>query len=327
MNANIFVQLAAYRDPETIETLRDLFDKARYPERVYVGLCWQYLPGIDEHVLFPTELAKNIRAVTVPIEQSEGLCWARYVAQGLYRGEDYVLSVTSRCRFVQDWDSKLIAELARCNNPKAILTHYPSVDRGIECNYVSSHSTVITAQDLKNGVLRFRSLSLAVKPDKPLQGLFGTYQFCFAHGSMIGEVPNDPRLHSSMEDFVFSLKLWTHGYDCYSPSKHFVFLLSTNTDEPFHRNMGFEDEARFKEPGLSNHQRLDALLWGGEVSFEERYPLSAFLLGNARGLDSFYAKSALTIFEGKLAFSSSKAVTTAIFGNDLEFLNQDIANV
>ena len=37
----IFVQIASYRDPECQWTVKDLFDKADHPERVYVGIFWQ----------------------------------------------------------------------------------------------------------------------------------------------------------------------------------------------------------------------------------------------------------------------------------------------
>ncbi|KAK3251917.1 hypothetical protein CYMTET_38765 [Cymbomonas tetramitiformis] len=46
----IFVSIASYRDPEALHTIRDLFDKADHPERIFVGVVWQYvnaLPGED----------------------------------------------------------------------------------------------------------------------------------------------------------------------------------------------------------------------------------------------------------------------------------------
>jgi Glycosyltransferase (GlcNAc) len=38
----IFVSIAAYRDSECSHTIRDLFDKARFPHRLFVGVLWQY---------------------------------------------------------------------------------------------------------------------------------------------------------------------------------------------------------------------------------------------------------------------------------------------
>ena len=40
----IFVRIPAYRDPETLPTVERLFERADHPERVSVGVCWQYGP-------------------------------------------------------------------------------------------------------------------------------------------------------------------------------------------------------------------------------------------------------------------------------------------
>ena len=38
----IFIQIASYRDPELRNTLKDLFDKAQYPDRLKVCVAWQH---------------------------------------------------------------------------------------------------------------------------------------------------------------------------------------------------------------------------------------------------------------------------------------------
>ena len=38
----IFVQIASYRDPELIPTIQDMLEKAKYPENLVFGICWQY---------------------------------------------------------------------------------------------------------------------------------------------------------------------------------------------------------------------------------------------------------------------------------------------
>ncbi len=38
----IFVQIASYRDPELLPTIRDCIDKAKYPENLTFGICWQH---------------------------------------------------------------------------------------------------------------------------------------------------------------------------------------------------------------------------------------------------------------------------------------------
>jgi hypothetical protein len=38
----IFVNVVAYRDPFLQYTIKDVLKKAKYPERVVFGVCWQY---------------------------------------------------------------------------------------------------------------------------------------------------------------------------------------------------------------------------------------------------------------------------------------------
>jgi hypothetical protein len=38
----IFVQIASYRDPQLLPTLKDMIDKAEHPENLRIGICWQH---------------------------------------------------------------------------------------------------------------------------------------------------------------------------------------------------------------------------------------------------------------------------------------------
>ena len=40
-NQTIFVNIASYRDPELLPTLKDCIAQAKYPERLRFGICWQ----------------------------------------------------------------------------------------------------------------------------------------------------------------------------------------------------------------------------------------------------------------------------------------------
>ena len=39
---SIFVQIASYRDTELIPTIEDCISKAKFPENLVFGICWQY---------------------------------------------------------------------------------------------------------------------------------------------------------------------------------------------------------------------------------------------------------------------------------------------
>ena len=42
MKGKIFVQIASYRDPELLPTIRDCISKAKYPENLRIGIAWQH---------------------------------------------------------------------------------------------------------------------------------------------------------------------------------------------------------------------------------------------------------------------------------------------
>ena len=38
----IFVQIASYRDPQLLPTIKDMIDKAKKPKNLVFGICWQH---------------------------------------------------------------------------------------------------------------------------------------------------------------------------------------------------------------------------------------------------------------------------------------------
>src|SRR5947209_1202487 len=121
----IFVQIAAYREPELLPTILDCIAKAKYKSDLSFGICWQR----DEEDRSMDEYRghKNFRIDEVPWQESKGLCWARSRIQGLYNGEEYTLQLDAHHRFEQDWDAKLLQYLERTGSPKPIISAYAGV--------------------------------------------------------------------------------------------------------------------------------------------------------------------------------------------------------
>ena len=101
----IFVSIASYRDPQLIPTVEDCMCKARRPEGLRFGICWQH--GVEQTVL-PFLQDERFRIRDVPWRESQGACWARAEVMKLWRGEDWFLQVDSHCRFAVGWDETLI---------------------------------------------------------------------------------------------------------------------------------------------------------------------------------------------------------------------------
>ena len=108
----IFVQIASYRDIECQWTVKDLFDKAEHPERITIGICWQYDPEEDKDCFLIAERPAQVRISPFHWKESLGVCWARHQAGLLWEGEEYALLIDSHMRAVPGWDRLLIEQLA-----------------------------------------------------------------------------------------------------------------------------------------------------------------------------------------------------------------------
>jgi hypothetical protein len=118
---SIFVSIAAYRDPQLVPTIRDCLAKARYPDQLRFGICWQHGPEGPE---LPYRSDPRFRIVDVDWRESRGTCWARAEIMRLSEGEEFFLQLDSHHRFVQDWDAKLLHHAERSGSAKPILTAY-----------------------------------------------------------------------------------------------------------------------------------------------------------------------------------------------------------
>ena len=101
----IFVQIASYRDPELLPTIRDCINKSKYPENLTFGICWQ---RDENESMSEFENDPRFKVLDYHWSKSKGLCWARSEIQKLWEGEEYTLQLDSHHRFLQDWDVELI---------------------------------------------------------------------------------------------------------------------------------------------------------------------------------------------------------------------------
>ncbi len=103
MADKIFIQIPSYRDPELIPTIEDCLEKAKYPERLTFGICWQHHKEDEWDNLDKYKDNPNFTIIDIPWNESKGLCWARASIQKLWKGEKYTLQLDSHHRFLQDW--------------------------------------------------------------------------------------------------------------------------------------------------------------------------------------------------------------------------------
>lgn len=237
MHPRVFVNIAAYRDRDCVNTIEDLFAKARWPERLFIGVCWQSLSPDDDDCDPVGKHYEQCRVSRFDIAEAEGACWARHQGQKLWRGEEYVLQIDSHMRFVEHWDEKLLSMLAACPSPRPILSNYPAAftpPHRIDSHIVS----IINAAGFDgDGMLKLGSEGYdpAHVPDEPQPTAFCGAGFIFGPSAWITDVPYDPYLYFQGEEITLAVRLYTHGWDIFIPSDVLAYHDYNNRpDRPKH---------------------------------------------------------------------------------------------
>jgi glycosyltransferase involved in cell wall biosynthesis len=222
----IFVQIAAYRDPQLLPTLKDMLDKAKFPENLRIGIAWQHKPDDDWDKLEEFKEDPRFRILDIHYKESQGVCWARNAVQKLYQGEKYTLQLDSHHRFAQDWDDTLInmlKDLQKNGSPKPLITAYiPSFDPDNDpAARVQEPWKMNFDRFIPEGAVFFLPASFDEwdDKDKPLLGRFYSAHFAFTVGEFCKEVTHDPNYYFHGEEISIAVRAYTHGYDIYHPHK------------------------------------------------------------------------------------------------------------
>lgn len=234
---SIFVQIPSYRDKECIPTVRGVFAKAKYPERIFVGICWQYDADQGDAPLVFDERKDQVRILNLPAKESKGVAWGRHQAQLLWQGEDYVLQIDSHTLMVPGWDEKMLEELQLCPSTKAVLSCPPHGYTAPDLVRKDSRPTFRRPKGFTDvGGLALVSDFFDAPLSQPAPAAFVVPRFIFSSSELIKQVPVDPYLYIEEEDVTLSARMWTHGWDIYSPGKILLYHLYNNdgNQRPLH---------------------------------------------------------------------------------------------
>jgi hypothetical protein len=226
MKNYIFVQIAAYRDPELLPTIRDCIKKAKFPERLTFGLCWQ---RAEEDSLEEFTDAPNFKVLDFKWEDSKGLCWARSLIQPLWAGEEYTLQLDSHHRFAQDWDEELInmiIQLQENGSPKPILGSYAGMYQPANDKLLNIDPYQMVPDDFTpGGTILFRPSSIPnwEKLTAPIRARFVSGHYFFTIGQHCEEYKYDPNIYFAGDEISLSIRSFTLGYDLFHPHKTLVW--------------------------------------------------------------------------------------------------------
>lgn len=225
MTPTIFISVAAYREFDLVNTLRDCLAQAHDPHRLRVCVCWQ---RDQTDSLAELESDPRVDIIDVPYRESRGVCWARNLIQRRYAGETYALQLDGHHRFAAEWDRKLIDMVEGLRHggvAKPILTGYvpafePWNDPGGRCRDV--WGTGIDRFE-PGGVVFMRPFVPSPVPTAPMPCRFWSAHFSFTLGAFNEEVVVDPNAYFHSEEIVMGVRAWTHGYDLFNPHETIVW--------------------------------------------------------------------------------------------------------
>ncbi len=212
----IFVQIAAYRDPELLPTIRDCLTKAKYPNDLVFGVCWQRRSSEDSMDRFRN--ASNFRIDEVEWTESQGLCWARSRIQQLYEGEEFTLQLDSHHRFAERWDEWLLNATERCESPKPIVTAYAGIYDPVT-NQLEDNKPfkVVADRFTPGGTILFRPHVIPNWKElkRPIPARFVSGHYFFTVGQHCEEYRYDPNLYFAGDEISLSIRSYTLGYDLF----------------------------------------------------------------------------------------------------------------
>ncbi|MFO0389798.1 MAG: GlcNAc-transferase family protein [Alphaproteobacteria bacterium] len=293
-DGRIYVQIASYRDRECQWTIKDLFEKAKHPDRIQVGVCWQYDPVKDEDCFKVSTRPDQVKMLPYDWREGEGVCWARNQTQQLWDGEEYTLQIDSHMRFMAGWDELLIKELEACESDKPVLSCNPASYTPPNNLQIDPLPTIRRVQQFfPDGNIRGKGEYIDRSPEKPLNGAFIAAGFVFSRSEIIKEVPYDPYMYFDQEEITYALRLYTHGWDIFSSRKpilyHFYNADPRGSVRPLHwKDTAQVDEKRIKflqNRGLQRFNHLVGFKWSSDP--EVTRDLQRYGLGSQRSLQQY----------------------------------------
>lgn len=247
----IFISIASYRDSECKPSLLSLVKTAKNPELLRIVICQQNDIDILKEECLPPDTTAKIEYINLSYQEAKGPCWARYLIQQKWQGEQYFLQVDSHMRFVENWDQLLKKTLSECPHKKSVLSQYPA---SYQVNTIKSNNWnyqdrikkekwemnnlrkgfYIEKWNTTEGFFRIQSnyVSKNKQIKKPMPSKAVGACFLFAESNIIKDAPMDPYTPFLFfgEEMDLTLRLFTRGWYFYAPYQQIAF---TNFDRSY----------------------------------------------------------------------------------------------
>jgi hypothetical protein len=149
--STVVVLIAAFRETRCPQTLINFFSKAKYPDRVFMGIIQQngatdidclegYCAKMETPLVKngpgdysqnpdkPCKYFDNVRMVRMSDREAKGPVFARAKQVEVVNGatDDFCMQIDAHTDVVQDWDTVLLSEWGACKNEYAVMSTYPT---------------------------------------------------------------------------------------------------------------------------------------------------------------------------------------------------------
>ena len=281
----IFVQIASYRDPELVPTVKNCLDNALDPDSIRIGVCWQY-DDTEPKDIFDTD--PRIRVYKIPCSQSLGVCWARNRVQTLYEDEEFVLQIDSHHRFARGWDRALKQALVETGSTKPLLTGYlPGYDP-MDNSLSQAGAAIVGIREFPpNGIPYFKRYpaDFANQSTAPFPARFCSGHFIFTTGMFNREIVYDPECYFIGEEISITVRAFTHGFDLFHPAQNVIWHAYGGTRKRHWDDHDTRTGSSYWEKLVKkSNARVRALLG---LENPEKIDLKEFGLGNERSLSDY----------------------------------------
>jgi len=289
----IFIQIASYRDPQLIPTIKSALENAKKPNNLVFGIARQYHPDDKFDDLSEYSGDERFRVLDIPYNESKGACWARNQIQQVYDKESYTLQIDSHMRFAPNWDVemiKMVKDLQNKGYKKPLLTGYvSSFDPDNDPNSRTQEPwRMAFDRFIPEGAVFFLPETIPGWQNltEPVTARFYSAHFCFTLGKFAKEVQHDPEFYFHGEEISIAARAYTHGYDLFHPHKVLIWHEYTRKG----RVKQWDDDSQWVDKNNFAHKKNRSLF---SMDDEENMNHGKYGFGEVRSLRDYEKYSGL----------------------------------
>lgn len=235
MNKTIFVSIASIDDEELKYTLDYIYDNAKYPERVFVGISLIAMKRKSFRDLAKiVKKYKNVTAISHKQKYNDlstlGVGFNRKRAEELYSGQDYFMQVDAHSFFELNWDERIIElfeeAVAEVGDDNVVLTCIPPIyGYTDEENVVAIRSPrvrypqYIVGELFVSAVPRWSDIdSLEISDKKFLPSVKANSAMMFGTKELAKDTGTQSKSMFYDEEVIYSIELFGRGFALVFPN-------------------------------------------------------------------------------------------------------------